>query len=253
MSSMKATHSAATPAARRRRAARRCAARPPGARPAAAAPRRCSASAAGTRSFSACAPRLPPTTSRRSGPLRPAKRCAGGGSAHDRVAQRIADPLDASRACPRSACGKPSRMRSAPCASTRLASPATAFESCSTSGLARGGAHEPAGERREAAEAQHDVRRAPAHDRGAPRGTRPAAHRARAAASAGPCRARRGTRRPRTRRRAAARASPPCRRACRARTRARRARRSLAATASPGNTWPPVPPVVIITRRRVIR
>ena len=37
--------------------------------------------------------------------------------------------------CRASASGKPSRMRSAPCASTRFASPATAFASCSTSGL----------------------------------------------------------------------------------------------------------------------
>ena len=40
-----------------------------------------SASAAGTRSLSAAAPRLPPTTSRRSGPVRPAKALLGGGMA----------------------------------------------------------------------------------------------------------------------------------------------------------------------------
>ena len=40
-----------------------------------------SASAFGTASFSACAPRLPPTTSRRSGPCRPAKRSSGDGIA----------------------------------------------------------------------------------------------------------------------------------------------------------------------------
>ena len=70
------------------------AARRPGARRAGARPRGISASAAGTQSLSAAAPRLPPTTSRRSGPARPAKRASRRRHAADRVAQRIADPLD---------------------------------------------------------------------------------------------------------------------------------------------------------------
>ena len=71
MSSMKATRLApARPPSRSSRAARRDASRRPGARTRGRASAGSSASACGTTSFSACAPRLPPTTSRRSGPLR---------------------------------------------------------------------------------------------------------------------------------------------------------------------------------------
>ena len=51
------------------------------------------ASAFGTTALSAFAPRLPPTTSSLSGPLRPAKRVAGSGCDSEGRAQRIADPL----------------------------------------------------------------------------------------------------------------------------------------------------------------
>ena len=94
--------------ARTRRAARRRAARRPDGRRAAAPRAGCSASASGTRSFSAAAPRLPPTTSSASGPARPAKRTSGGGTPRDRVAQRIADPVDlAPRGGRANAPGKP--------------------------------------------------------------------------------------------------------------------------------------------------
>ena len=82
-------------------------------------------------------------------------------------------------------------MRSAPCASTRLASPATAFVLVQHQRLAAARRHQPAGKRREAAEAQHDVGRAATDDRAALRSTRRAARTARAAACRSLCRARR--------------------------------------------------------------
>ena len=85
--------------------------------------------------------------------------------------------------------------------------------------LARRRAHQPAGKRCEAAEAQHDVGHPPPDDRRAPRGTRPAARKDPAAACAIPCRECRGTTGSRTRRHAAAPVSPRCLRACPARTR----------------------------------
>ena len=54
-----------------------------------------SASACGTVSFSACAPRLPPTTSTRSGPRGRRSALGRRGQRCDRVAHRIADPFDA--------------------------------------------------------------------------------------------------------------------------------------------------------------
>ena len=79
MSSMKGETSRRAPAlARRRRARRRCRARPPGGAPAASRPGLL-ACANGTTALRRDAPRLPPTTSRRSAPSRRAKRSAGGG------------------------------------------------------------------------------------------------------------------------------------------------------------------------------
>ena len=50
--------------------------------------------------------RLPPMTSSRSGPLRPANRSSGGGSAAISVANRIADPLDLCRVAPAQCVGE---------------------------------------------------------------------------------------------------------------------------------------------------
>ena len=110
--------------ARTRRAARRCAARPPGARRAAARPRGSSASAAGTRSFSACGAEAAADDEQ-------AQRPAAAGEARlgrrQRGRSRRAADCRPIRPCaawrPANASGKPSRMRSAPYASTRFARP----------------------------------------------------------------------------------------------------------------------------------
>ncbi|MDT4813238.1 hypothetical protein FQZ97_462140 [compost metagenome] len=88
------------------------------------------ASAFGTTAFSAFAPRLPPTTSSFSGPLRPAKRSAGAGCEVN--AARSGLPTHCAFF---STFGKAVNTRSATPASTLLARPATEFCSCSTSGL----------------------------------------------------------------------------------------------------------------------
>ncbi len=92
-----------------------------------------SASAFGTTSLSACAPRLPPTTRTFSGPLRPAKRSAG--SATWVNASRSGLPTHCTWRAFGSTPGKAVNTRSAMPASTLLAMPATEFCSCSTSGL----------------------------------------------------------------------------------------------------------------------
>ena len=88
------------------------------------------ASACGTRSLSALAPRLPPTTSSRSGPERLPRRCCGPGCC--RNSARSGLPIQRAFV---STCGKALNTRSATPARTRLAIPATEFCSCSTSGL----------------------------------------------------------------------------------------------------------------------
>ena len=79
--------------------------------------------------LSARAPRLPPTTSSRSGPVRPAKRAPGSGCVTK--AARSGLPI---HSAPFSTSGKAVKTRWATLASTRLASPATEFCSCSTKG-----------------------------------------------------------------------------------------------------------------------
>ncbi|MNH40996.1 hypothetical protein D3C79_1024050 [compost metagenome] len=80
--------------------------------------------------MSARAPRLPPTTSRRSGPLRPAKRSAGAGCCVKAVRSGLPTHWPLANTL-----GKAVNTRSATPASTLLAMPATEFCSCSTSGL----------------------------------------------------------------------------------------------------------------------
>ena len=203
------------------------------------------AMAAGTRSFNPLAPRLPPTISRRIGPLRPAKRSAGGGSVH--TESRSGLPTHSTRRAwaPFNACGKPSRIRSAPYASTRVASPATAFASCSTSALPAAAPMRPPG---------NDAN--PPKPRTTSGFLRPMILRAsrHAASSAnGPSSSVRSPL-PRTPRNATPSKSTPCcgtsfasmpSRVPSQNTLAPSAT-SFAATASPGNTCPPVPPVVIM-------
>ena len=212
MSSMNATHSASTPASRVGIAhARRCAWRPPGGRSAGRSPAGAARAPPAGVSLSACAPRLPPTTSRRSGPVRPSKRTAGGGDARDR--RRAADCRStsrASRACRAIASGKPTRMRSATVREHAVREARDRVRSCNASGRplrdspsARPGTtrSRPCRARRRACgggspqrlDARDEQREGAEHQR--PRR---------------PCRARRGTHRRRTRRRASAPASLPC-------------------------------------------
>jgi hypothetical protein len=88
------------------------------------------ASACGTTVLRPRAPRLPPTTSNFSGPVRPAKRAAGSGCEVN--AARSGLPTHCAFF---STLGKAVNTRSATPASTLLARPATEFCSCSTSGL----------------------------------------------------------------------------------------------------------------------
>jgi len=99
-----------------------------------------SAMPCGTISLRACAPRLPPMTSRCSAPSRPAKRSAGGTifAISGRTGLPAQTPFF-------STSGKPVAIRSATPASTRLASPATEFCSCTTSGLPSSAAIMPPG------------------------------------------------------------------------------------------------------------
>ena len=124
-------------------------------------PPACSASAAGTSSLSACAPRLPPTTSRRSGPAASGEALLRArGSAAIVGAHRVADPLDGLRVVGRAARRESrasTRRRPAPAPGWR--GPATAFGSCSTSGLPSSDAIMPPGNDDVAAHAEHDVGR----------------------------------------------------------------------------------------------
>ena len=81
-------------------------------------------------SLRARAPRLPPSTSNLSTPLRPTKRSLG--SATAKKALRKGLPTQTPLL---STWGKAQKMRSATPANTRLARPATEFCSCSTKGL----------------------------------------------------------------------------------------------------------------------
>ena len=87
------------------------------------------ANAAGKASLSAWAPKLPPNTNTRKGPLRPAKRAAGGACwAND---ARNGLPIHSPRAI---APGNAQNTRAATRLSQRLAMPAMEFCSCSTKG-----------------------------------------------------------------------------------------------------------------------
>jgi len=88
------------------------------------------AKACGTTLFKACAPRLPPITSTRNTPLRPAKRCSG--AAWFRNAARMGLPTHWALG---NTPGNADKTLSAICASTLLERPATEFCSCNTSGL----------------------------------------------------------------------------------------------------------------------
>ena len=83
----------------------------------------------GSASFNACAPRLPPTTRIRSGPVRPSKRASG--DAMEAISARTGLPVHSASF---SAPGKATITLSETPASTRLARPAIAFCSCSASG-----------------------------------------------------------------------------------------------------------------------
>src|SRR6185312_10960833 len=191
-------------------------------------------------------PRLPPTTSTRSGPARSVKRDAGGASAT--MSSRNGLPTQVARfdCLPRSAFGNPSRMRSAPYASTRVARPATAFASCRISGLplampisAPGNDAKPPKPITTQGRRRRMTRKLSTHARSSAKGPStsvrmplPRTPRNDTLSKSTPCA---GT----------SRASMPSRVPSQ-NTRQPRAT-SFAATASPGNTWPPVPPVVIIT------
>ena len=245
MSVMNATHSAATPAcAYSARSASMCFSpawcvttgrRSAGSR----------ASARGTHSFSATAPKLPPTTSSRSGPVRPAKRCSGGATAT--MSARSGLPTHStrgSRPSPRTP-GKPVSTRSAPKRSTRLASPAFASRLCTTSGTLRATAISAPGNDAKPPKPMTTAGRRRPSTRNA------CTHAARIAY--GPSSRRTGPL-PRTLRNAIPSKSMPCWGTRRASMPSRvpsqktfQPRRvSSAATAMPGKMWPPVPPVVII-------
>ncbi len=162
MSSMNATHSASTPArAYAARSASICLApawcvtrgRASGAR---------SASACGTRSFSAAAPRLPPTTRTSSAPDRLSKRCSGGGSS--RMSARNGLPTQVTPRLPANVCGKPVSTRSAPWRRMRFARPRPCVEVVDDQRHALRHRHQRSRKRSEAAEAEHDVRTLPAYD-----------------------------------------------------------------------------------------
>ena len=228
-------------ALRRRRAASR---RTGGALRQRSAPRS-AASACGTAALSARAPWLPPSTSRRSGPSRPAKRSLGGGSAA--ISARTGLPTTSSSRSAKLP-GKPVSTRRAKRASTRLVRPGARFCSCTSSGTPaqpRGDAARAGGE---AAEADHRARLALAQRlqrRRAPRAS--SAQRRARAASRGPCRARRAPRWCRSAmsccgtRRVSMPPSAPSHSTGTPRA------RSACATARPGKMWPPVPPARIIT------
>ena len=152
------------------------------------------------------------------------------------------------RACRASRRGNPVRTRSAPYAQNAVGEPGMAFEVVDDQRDAASDRHQCARKRCKAAEAEHDVGRAPANH--ATRLHRSASRSANGpeqqalpalAAHAGEVEC------PRSRRRAPERGALPCLRACPARTRASRAPAGRAATARPGKMWPPVPPVVIMT------
>ncbi len=101
-------------------------------------------SAAGKVSFSTFAPRLPPTTSKCSAPLRPANRCAGSGSAS--ISARTGLPV--TTAClvrAAAAPSKPKATRSATGSRALLLMSSEASAFTSTSGLLSSDAISPPG------------------------------------------------------------------------------------------------------------
>ena len=203
-----------------------------------------SASAFGTVSFSALAPRLPPTTSRRSGPLRAPKRARRGAGCCRSRAHGIADPC-------------------APCCST-LGKGGADTRSATRREHAVGHARDRvllvqhqrlAEQRRHHAARESDVAAQAEHHVGLARGAC-----TRDALPEGAEQAQRqqqpGLRRPlprtprerdqsRTRSRAAARAGFPCRRARPARCTSPAALAQCLGHRQPGKIWPPVPPAMI--------
>ena len=205
-----------------------------------------SASARGTQSFNATAPRLPPTTSTDNGPVRPAKRVSGGGT--DSMSARSGLPTHSGRppATAPNVPGNPVSTRSAPWRSTRLASPGLASRLWTISGTCRATAISDPG---------NDAKPPkPTTTCGARRPMTPAAWTQARRIANGP-NSRRRQPLPRTLPKSMPSKSTPCFGTSRAsmpsrvpsqNTRCPR-RASSPATARPGKMWPPVPPVVIIT------
>jgi len=176
------------------------------------------ASAAGTRRFSAAAPRLPPTTSRCSGPVRSANRDSGGGCVRS---HRAADcrPLDFGRMPATHRSRKPEKNPVGTVGKHAVRESGDRVRVVQHQRLGQRHARERTGERCETAQTQHDIRGAPADDPAALPQRRKQGERTETIPSS-PCRGCRRTTRPRSRHRAGVRARPPCRPWCRARTRA---------------------------------